>query len=99
MSDRDLSSFGASMMDMFRKMGLPDPLLVGQIRDEWDELAGSPWVGRSKPATVQGKTLVVEASSPSMIAFLKYSSADLLESLQKRFGPGVIDAIDIRSTR
>lgn len=97
MVDRnDMSSFEATMMEMFRRMGLPDPLLVGRIKDEWDQLASSPWAGRSKPLTVQGKTLVVEANSPSLVAFLKYGSSGLLVSLELRFGPGVIENIEVR---
>lgn len=87
------------MMEMFRRLGLPDPLLVGRIKDEWDQLAGNPWLGRSKPLTVQGKTLVVEANSPSLVAFLRYGSDDLLRSLERRFGPGLIDAVEVRAPR
>jgi len=97
MGDRnDMSSFEVTMMEMFRRLGLPDPLVVGRIKDEWDVLAGTPWLGRSKPVTIQGKTLVVEANSPSLVAFLRYSSDDLLRSLEKRFGPGVIVTIEVK---
>jgi Dna[CI] antecedent, DciA len=97
MGDRnDMSSFEVTMMEMFRRLGLPDPLVVGRIKDEWDSLAGTPWLGRSKPVTIQGKTLVVEANSPSLVAFLRYSSDDLLRSLEKRFGPGVIATIEVK---
>ena len=97
MSDQgDLTPFETSMKDMFRRMGLPDPLLVGQIKQEWEALAGTPWTGRSTPITIQGKTLVVEAVSPSMIAFLRYGVGDLLEKLQDRFGAGTIEAVDVR---
>ncbi|MGF1617130.1 MAG: DUF721 domain-containing protein [Acidimicrobiia bacterium] len=92
----DMSSFGSAMKDMFRRMGLPDPMLVGRIRDEWDDFAGHPWVGRSKPVTIQGSTLVIEANSPSLVAFLKYGSEDLLAKLSERFGAGVIDKVDVR---
>lgn len=97
MTDRhDMSSFETAMMEMFRRMGLPDPLLVGRIRDEWEELAPAPWKGRSTPLTIQGKTLIVEAATPSLVAFLKYGTSDLLASLEKRFGPGLIEAIEVR---
>lgn len=95
----DMSSFGSAMKDMFRRLGLPDPMLVGRIRDEWDDFAGHPWVGRSKPLTIQGTTLVVEANSPSHVAFLKYGSEDLLLKMGERFGAGVIDKVDVRPPR
>lgn len=93
--DNDMTSFETSMKEMFRRLGLPDPLLVGEIKTHWAEIAGSPWTGRSNPVTIQGKTLVVEAVSPSMIAFLRYGVEDLLTSLRDRFGD-VIEAVDIR---
>ncbi len=100
MSDRnDMSSFESTMMEMFRRLGLPDPLLVGRIKTEWDDLAGNPWIGRSQPVTVQGKTLVVEANSPSLVAFLRYGTEDLLRSIEGRFGPGVIDSVEVRGPR
>lgn len=97
MSDRnDMTAFSSAMNDMFRRLGLPDPLLVGRIREEWSDMAGTPWAGRSQPVTIRGKTLVVEASSASLVAFLKYGVEDLLQEIERRFGPGVIDAIDVR---
>lgn len=100
MSDRnEMSSFESTMMEMFRRLGLPDPLLVGRIKNEWDELAGNPWIGRSQPVTVQGKTLVVEANSPSLVAFLRYGIEDLLRAMESRFGAGVIDSVEVRGPR
>ena len=71
MSDGDLTSFGASLEAMFRKMGMSDPMALSRLASGWDDLAGTPWSGRSKPLFIQGKTLVVEAESPSMVAFLQ----------------------------
>lgn len=100
MNDRnDMSSFESTMLEMFRRLGLPDPLLVGRIKREWEELAPGPWLGRAEPVTVQGKTLVVAANSPSLVAFLRYGSGDLLKAIQGRFGPGVIDAIEVTGPR
>jgi hypothetical protein len=93
--NRDLEPFSESLDEVFARLGLPDPVLMSQIADEWEDLAGKPWVGRSKPLYVRGRTLVVEASSPSMIAFLKYGESSLLESLRKRFRPGEIESIEI----
>ncbi len=95
MNGGDLSSFESSLGDVFRKMGLPDPVLMSQLIDEWDDLAGTPWVGRSRPVVIKGRTLVVEASAPSMVAFLRYGATQLVETLSGRFGEGVVDQVEV----
>lgn len=94
---RDLEHFSDSVDDMFRRLGLPDPVVMATLSSEWDELAGSPWSGRSKPLYIKGSTLVVEASSASMVAFLRYGEKGLIEALEKRLGTGVVSGVEIRA--
>ncbi|MEE8376316.1 MAG: DUF721 domain-containing protein [Acidimicrobiia bacterium] len=94
-TDNDLEPFSESLNDVFARLGLPDPVLMSHVNSEWEALAGKPWVGRSKPMFVRGRTLVVEASGPSMVAFLRYGEASLLQALKERFGKGVIDSIEV----
>lgn len=91
----DLEPFSESIDDVFTRLGLPDPVLISRIKGEWEELAGKPWVGRSRPMYVKGKTLIVEASSPSMVALLRYGEASLVEALKRRFGPGLVDSVEV----
>lgn len=91
----DLEPFADSLNEVFARMGLPDPVIMSKITEEWETLAGKPWVGRSKPLFVRGTTLVVEASSPSMVAFLRYGESNLVEALGSRFGKGVIDSVEV----
>jgi hypothetical protein len=77
-------------------MGLSDPIVMSRIAGGWDELAGSPWSGRSRPLFIRGKTLVVEASAPSMVAFLRYGSSELVAVLSRVIGEGVIEQIEVR---
>lgn len=94
--DRELEHFSESVDEMFARLGLPDPVVMAGISSEWDDLAGPPWSGRSKPLYMKGKTLVVEAASASMVAFLRYGEEGLLAGLAHRFGEGVVDRVDIR---
>lgn len=94
--ERDLEHFSESVDNMFARLGLPDPMVMAAVSTEWERLAGPPWSGRSKPLYVRSKTLVVEASSASMVAFLRYGESSLLERLRERFGDGVIETIDIK---
>jgi hypothetical protein len=96
MSDGDLTPFRTSLEAMFRRMGLSDPIVMSRIAGGWDELAGSPWSGRSRPLFIRGKTLVVEASAPSMVAFLRYGSSELVAVLSRVIGEGVIEQIEVR---
>lgn len=94
--EKDLEHFSESVDDMFARFGLPDPVVMAGISSEWEQLAGPPWSGRSRPLYIKGETLVVEASSASMVAFLKYGESTLLERLEERFGEGVVQKVDIR---
>ena len=91
----DLSSFESSLGEVFRKMGLPDPGVLKTIMEDWESVAGDPWAGRSKPIIVHGDTLIVEASRPSLVAFLRYAEGDLLASLEALLGKGKIRHIEV----
>ena len=90
-----LEPFSDSIAAVFARLGAPDPVTVFKIIEEWESLAGKPWVGRSKPLYVRGRTLVVEAFSPSMIAFLRYGESGLLEAIGDRFGDSAVDAVEV----
>jgi len=40
---------------------------------------------------------VVEATAPSMVAFLRYGSAELVASLKEVIGEGVIEQVEVRA--
>lgn len=96
MSKDELEPLSDTLNQVFAKLGFADPRLMSTINSEWETLAPTPWPQRSKPVGVRGKTLVVEAASPSMVAFLRYGVADLLEAISSRVGEGVIEAVDVR---
>ncbi len=96
MSPKDLEPFSESVSEMFTRLGLPDPELMAAVSGSWEEVAGGPWKGRSKPMYIRGTELVVEASSPSIIAFLRYDEAALLDRLETLVGSRKIESVDIR---
>jgi hypothetical protein len=94
--DGDLSSLETSLGDMFRRLGLPDPAAMSRLMADWDDLAGDPWRGRSKPVVIQDQTLVIEASTASAVAYLRYGESDLLARLAEAFGSDSIKRIEVR---
>ncbi len=94
--NKDLEPIAESMTEVFNRLGLPDPALMSQLHAAWETVAPKLWRGRSKPVSIRGSTLVVEAASPSLVSFLKYGQAELLESLKKQFGTGAFDQVEVR---
>lgn len=92
----DLEPFSDSVSEMFTRLGLPDPELMATVSRSWEEVAGGPWKGRSKPLYIKGTELIVEASSPSIVAFLRYDESALLERLETLVGQGKILSVAIR---
>jgi predicted nucleic acid-binding Zn ribbon protein len=91
----DLEPVGETIDGVFTRLGVANPKVMAELSRSWDEIAGSPWAGRSKPVVVRGKVLVVEASQPSVVAFLKYGVSSLLETLAGRFGEGVVTGVEV----
>lgn len=95
MSD-DLAPLGAALDELFRRLGVPDADSMARLTNGWEALAGEPWAGRSRPLYIQDGTLVVEAATPSLVAFLKYGVTGLLASLRDQLGPGVVHRVEVR---
>jgi hypothetical protein len=91
----DLEPVAETLDGVFTRLGVANPKVMADLSQSWDDIAGGPWVGRSRPVVVRGKTLVVEATQPSVVAFLKYGISGLLESLASRFGEGVVTTIEV----
>jgi predicted nucleic acid-binding Zn ribbon protein len=96
MSNDDLEPLSDTLSQVFARLGFADPELLSTISSEWETLAPTPWPQRSRPVGVRGKTLVVEAASPSMVAFLRYGVTHLLAAIAARVGEGVIEGVDVR---
>lgn len=91
----DLEPLSDGLDRIFGRLGLADPRVMSALQSEWSDLAGPPWRGNSKPVMVRGKTLVVEATTPSQVAFLRYGSTKLLATLAERFGEEVIVEVEV----
>lgn len=78
-------------------MGLERVEVTLALQNEWDELAGSPWAGASRPMVVRDGELTVEADSASTVRYLRYAVGDLSRRLDERFGEGVVNSIVVKA--
>lgn len=95
MSQGELAPLGSALDELFRRLGIPDPELMSRLAGDWDTVAGDPWAGRSRPVYIRDRTLVVEAASPSLVAFLRYGVTGLLATLEETLGKGVVARVEV----
>lgn len=67
--------------------------------EEWNETAGEPWAGRSRPASMANGVLGVEVASGVAASILKHDIGRLMQRLKARCGEGAITEIRLRVAR
>ncbi len=92
----DLQSIGALLRATLGSLGLDRIDLTMRLMKDWDEIAGPPWAGASNPVVVKDGELIVEATSPGSVRFLRYSIGELIRRLDEQVGDGVVSAVTVR---
>ena len=88
--------FDAALADVLRRLGMAPVEVLVDLEEHWDEIAGDPWVGVSRPVVLRDGELVVEATSAPAAGLLRYAVGDLHRRLDSRLGPGIVDRIAVR---
>ena len=96
---RDLERVSGFLDQVLRRFGLPDPVDLGRLVEEWADVAGEPWGTRSRPAGLADGELLVEVADGSLATLLRYQQGALLERLEQRLGPGLVTSVRIRVNR
>ena len=92
---REPKPIGDLLRVLMERYRLVDPDTWTRITSDWDTVAGSPWAGRSKPSSLKGGELVVEASSPAIVSMLRYGTHSLMERLGEELGSAVVTSVRI----
>lgn len=88
--------FEEALGQTLRRLGLAEPALMLDLESEWSGLVGEPWRSKARPLFVRSAVLVVEASDPGAVAFLRYGVGELQRRLADRFGEDAISRVEIR---
>ena len=78
---------------VLRDLGVGRPLDVAQLVGDWDQVAGEPWAGRSRPVSLDGSELVVEAFDGATASLLRYQVAGLVGRLAAVLGEGLVASV------
>jgi hypothetical protein len=84
------------LQDLLSRMGLAEPDLFSAMADEWDQLAGEPWSGRSRPLLLRNGELLVEVEALALVGVFRYAVGDLQRRLDGRFGMGTIESVRVQ---
>lgn len=82
---------------LLAKLGLPAPSVSKSLDEGWDEMAGAPWSGQTRPLFIREGELVVEAVSPALVGMLRYAVGDLMKRLDGYLGDGVVETVRVVS--
>ncbi len=91
----DMADLSGGIGRMLRNLGMGDIRMLLDLQAEWDEIAGRPWAGASRPMGVADGELLVEALDPGTISLLRYATGALVKAVEDRFGPGPVDRIKV----
>jgi hypothetical protein len=88
--------FDAALADVLHRLGMAPVEVLVDLEEHWDEIAGEPWVGASRPVVLRDGELVVEAVSGPAAGLLRYAVGELHRRLDTRLGPGTVDRVTVR---
>lgn len=92
----DPAPLGELIGRLLQRYGVGDLTTWNRIRDEWGEVAPSPWDRHSRPLSLTRAVLVVEATTPSAVSLLRYGVASLESALKATYGDDVVEEIKVR---
>jgi hypothetical protein len=91
----DLEPLDEGVRRALARLGLVDVEVMLRLRSDWDELAGAPWAGTSRPLGLAAGELVVEASVPGHVSTLRYAAASLAGRLAEALATRRIDRVKV----
>lgn len=91
----DLTPLDDGVRRALARLGLVDVEVMLRLRAEWDEMAGAPWAGVSRPLGLSDGELVVEAAQPGLVATLRYAAPALAGRLAATFHSARVDTVKV----
>lgn len=86
----------ATLRRLMDRLGVVDSSIWNRIRDEWVELAGTPWSVQTSPVGMHGGKLVLEAVSPQAVALLRYGTTGLTHRLNTQLGDDIVTEVVVK---
>jgi len=69
---------------------------AAMLVEQWDEIVPERWKKGSRPVGIRRGVLLVEVAPGADATLLRHDTAELLNRIVRRLGPGVVDAVRLR---
>jgi hypothetical protein len=70
-----------------------------RLAGEWEQVAGLPWAGTSRPVAFRNGVLVVGVADGATASLLRFQQAALQQRLNQHFGEGTVMEVRLRVDR
>lgn len=93
----DLTPLNRNVFSALSGLGISHIAVTIRLIKEWDELAGDPWEGQTRPLGIRDGELIVETATASLVSMFRYATGSLHERLEGVIGEGVISSITVQA--
>ncbi|MCT1600920.1 DciA family protein [Kocuria sp. p3-SID1433] len=94
-SPRDPQGIGGVMDRLVSGRGWRTPVAVGSVMTLWPELVGAYVAEHCVPESFEDTVLRVRCSSTAQAANMRMLQSQVLTTIEKRLGPGIVTRLDI----
>lgn len=82
-----------------RALGTPSARSVEIVFNHWREVVGPTMASRTRPARIDGDTLVLTCDEPALVTHLRYLERELVERIAELSGERRVSHIDLHVAR
>jgi hypothetical protein len=93
----DLTPLNQSVFSALSGLGISHIKVTIRLINEWDELAGDPWAGQTRPLGIRDGELIIETATAALVSMFRYATGSLHQRLEDSIGEGVISSITVQS--
>ncbi|MCY1684794.1 DUF721 domain-containing protein [Kocuria sp. SL71] len=94
-SPRDPQGIGGVVDRLVSGRGWRTPVAVGSVMTLWPELVGAYVAEHCVPESFEDTVLRVRCSSTAQAANMRMLQSQVLSTIEKRLGPGIVTRLDI----
>lgn len=90
---------GAVLDRAARAFGTPSPRAVDLVFNHWGDVVGEALAARTRPARLDGQTLVVVCDEPIVATHVRYLETEIIRRITELCGEQRLTRVDLRVSR